>query len=400
MKPKLHFFNPGHETAILHDAEIYTPTKNVQRMMNDLAALPLWYADKGDFVWLPHEYSRSFSSQLPLGITPNGMPLTSSMLYQANMADSPLFYTPWGLSPHSISVAEKIKTEYSFPLDVPQWEDEYKKLTSRHTAALCLELLRDYGIEIPFVPKFFKDINEVENHLATICLPVMIKTPFSSSGRGLLRIKNPEFHYKEKEWMVGALRRQREVSVEPLLEKVQDFALEFRSDGQQIHYEGLSCFESVAAGAYSGNKLDTQDNLTAQLCEMCGKEVFRRLILAVKKALAEIFLRVAYVGFLGVDMMIYRHYDGDLHIHPCVEINMRNTMGMMSIKLYEDYISPGAKGNFLIEYFKEKGQALQFNDEMQQKYPLCLKEGKIISGYLSLIPVTATTHYASYILIR
>ena len=52
MKSKIHFFNPGHETAILQGSENYTPPANVQRMIKELSYLPVWYADPADFVFL------------------------------------------------------------------------------------------------------------------------------------------------------------------------------------------------------------------------------------------------------------------------------------------------------------------------------------------------------------
>ena len=51
MKSKIHFFNPGHETAILQGSENYTPPANVQRMIRELSYLPVWYADAEDFVF-------------------------------------------------------------------------------------------------------------------------------------------------------------------------------------------------------------------------------------------------------------------------------------------------------------------------------------------------------------
>ena len=44
MTPKIHLFNPGHETAVFHGSVNYTPPTNVQRMIKELAYLPLWYA--------------------------------------------------------------------------------------------------------------------------------------------------------------------------------------------------------------------------------------------------------------------------------------------------------------------------------------------------------------------
>lgn len=54
--PRIHYFNPGHETAVLSGKFNYTPTRQVQTMFRDLACLPLWYADSKDLVWV-EEYA-------------------------------------------------------------------------------------------------------------------------------------------------------------------------------------------------------------------------------------------------------------------------------------------------------------------------------------------------------
>jgi hypothetical protein len=40
-----------------------------------------------------------------------------------------------------------------------------------------------------------------------------------------------------------------------------------------------------------------------------------------------------YVGPLGVDMMLVRQTDGTLCLHPCVEVNLRHTMGHVALHL-------------------------------------------------------------------
>ena len=60
MKSKIHFFNPGHETAILQGSENYTPPANVQRMIRELSYLPVWYADPEDFVFTGRDRFATF----------------------------------------------------------------------------------------------------------------------------------------------------------------------------------------------------------------------------------------------------------------------------------------------------------------------------------------------------
>ena len=70
MKSKLHFFNPGHETAILHGSENYTPPANVQKMIRELSYLPVWYADPDDFVFTEEITSPRFFALQPKEFRP------------------------------------------------------------------------------------------------------------------------------------------------------------------------------------------------------------------------------------------------------------------------------------------------------------------------------------------
>lgn len=75
---------------------------------------------------------------------------------------------------------------------------------------------------------------------------------YSSSGRGLLWLPERKLTTKDRTWIEGALNKQGCVSIECALDKYQDFAMEFYSDGNgNIRYEGLSVFGAEKKGAYS-----------------------------------------------------------------------------------------------------------------------------------------------------
>ena len=49
-----------------------------------------------------------------------------------------------------------------------------------------------------------------------------------------------------------------------------------------------------------------------------------------------VLLKDRYAGAFGIDMMVVRRDDGDgFLLHPCVEINLRRTMGHVAISLTE-----------------------------------------------------------------
>jgi hypothetical protein len=394
--PQLHLFNPGHETAILFGERQYTPTANVLKMQKDLALLPLWYGGRGDYVWTGEEVDNSYLSLLPKGLTPN-----TSVLSLADLKNlqTELIAAPWGLSPQSLKMFEDLKEKQEISLQIPTWKDEFISLTGRQTATLCLDkikqLLPDYPL--PETPVFYTSLTDVRHHLSAHNPPFVIKTPYSSSGRGILWIHSPALAEKEAEWIQGAIRKQGCVSIEKGLQKLQDFALEFYLDEQgNVNYKGLSVFDTAEKGTYSGNRLAAQETIQKELLQHIEKPLFEKIKSAVMQTIKAVYGKI-YTGYLGVDMLLYADPSNAVRIHPCIEVNMRYTMGMVAVRLFENYIASSAKGYFHVTY---ENDSKEKDAEMKSKYPLLLDNGRISKGYISLCPVTEDTRYRAYIIIE
>ena len=72
-------------------------------------------------------------------------------------------------------------------------------------------------------------------------------------------------------------------------------------------------------------------------------------------------------------------------------------MGVVSRLFFDRYMSPASSGSYVIEFYPNKGEALNFHEEMKRKYPLRLQEGRLAEGYLSLTPVFFDTAYQIYV---
>lgn len=392
----LHYFNPGSEEAIGAGVQNYTPSANVQCMFKDLACLPLWYADLQDYVWVEssdtEKYVKDMRSLFP------DLP----KLFPAEAHDTeaiPIQAAPWGLAPNSLRAYQHLKKQRSLLLTIPEWKDVYRKLVSRETAQEVLQRLTVFlsDIQLLETPCFCSSTEEVIHYINKHQPPFILKTPFSSSGRGLLWIRSAQLEEKERQWINGAIRKQGKVSIEPALEKIQDFAMEFQSDGKShVDYKGLSIFGTQARGAYSGNVLGSESHRESFLLKFIRKESLEKIKEALTKVLSEIYGTV-YTGNIGVDMFLYRS-GNEIQIHPCVEINMRQTMGMLAIHL-SNRIHEKATGLFKIEFEKAEGQVMQKHLSEQRLHPIIMEGGKLQSGYLNLCPITDQTHYWAYIIV-
>lgn len=369
-------------------------------MRRDLATLPLWYAEPGDWVLcetVPETTAYAFlpSSLRPqaMAVTPQNIPLESS---------SPVSWKaqPWGLSPDSLRHLAQWAEKQGLHIQGITWQPVYRRLTGRQTAADCLAHLRTLlsGYPLPSSPVFCSSLEEVRAALSSLSSPCLLKTPYSSSGRGLLWCQG-QIGAKEEAWVEGALRKQGMISVEQGLDKVLDFAMEFHvGEAGEVRYEGLSLFQTAERGAYTGNRLAEEPLLRKLITDQVGESLFEQVRQAWTQVLANVY-SPSYQGYIGVDMLLYRGFDGQLAWHPCVEVNMRATMGWVALRLTQRLLAKGATGIFCVDYQKEDGAAYRLHQEAMRAHPLCYVHGRIAQGYLSLCPVNPSTHYRAYLLL-
>ena len=395
----IHYFNPGHEMAVLNKSPYYMPPANVLRMQHDLSYLPAWYASTDEFVFINEEQADEVNAfidvqnrlfvDLPQIITHNNI---------ATVADSEICL--WGIAPQAIHLFETINQDCDMRLKIPAWHDEYLYLTGRLTAKNCLESLIQHipAISADLLPHFCDNLDEVEEIIKKSKYPMLAKAPYSSSGKGIIWLTDSFLDIKEKELLSGIIKKQRSISLEFVLNKKLDFSMQFLCDGRgEARFEGLSLFETNTKGAYSGNFLYSQEKITNLLTEKISSTLLDNVKTELLSILKSTYASV-YKGCIGVDMMVYEK-DKNLYLHPCVEINMRYNMGYLALKLHQNRIHPTSEGKFFIEYTNTGKITSQKHLEAQQHFPLQLKNGAIQKGYLSLCPVSEQSKYRAYIVV-
>ncbi len=155
-----------------------------------------------------------------------------------------------------------------------------------------------------------------------------VKTPWSGSGRGIYRATEPGTAEFER-WCRGAIARQGSVLCEVALPRVLDFALEFRVDGQ-CEFQGYSVFTSDGQNQYGRGIVDTRDALRDLIAAQYP--AIDQLTHAMTRVIDHL-ITPYYKGYLGVDMLLYRTAQGTIDVDPCVELNLRCTMGLVTAAL-------------------------------------------------------------------
>ncbi len=279
-------FNCSNDMALAAHVRQYVPPKRIQQMEADLADL-------------------------------------------ARVWEGTRFAGPWGWS---LATKQRYRqmgvAEESLPSD--EWLEEVRRLSSREFACEYVkELLEEMKDErlLGEEMAFCKDVSTVNCRLSTVNSPLIFKSPWSSSGRGVFVGRWNDAHTQAR--VQGFLSSQGGFVADEFYEdKVLDFAMEFVvHKDHTVEFLGYSVFHAGEHGAYGYNYVESQEELLRRID--VDAALLHRLIAYHKEHLA----KTAYHGPVGIDML--KTADGS--IHPCLEINLRMNMGILALLLHEQY---------------------------------------------------------------
>lgn len=299
----------------------YTPPAQIQQMRRELWWLPGWWASDDDIVW-------------------NGED-------RLNLSDDTRIL-PWGWSPALRHQLKQAGVQESL-LPTEERIEHIRQLSHRQTAITLLQELRE---QLPLEghiageSMLCHNMNEVEETVAQYG-DAMLKSPWSSSGRGVKSISNSLLEGKDSShrggwegpaWVHHVLKTQGSIVVERLLHKLTDFALEFWLDGKGgVEYRGLSLFYTNERGAYLGNWVAPE----GQKLQWLTGYIPLQYLQEIRRWWEERLKRFDYSGPVGIDMMLAQE-----GICPCIEVNWRWTMGLVSCLVAEQ----GRYGRMVVEY--------------------------------------------------
>lgn len=384
MANTLYCFNPEHDMAMANFTPYYKAPAEIRRMAADMSVLPAWYAGKGDWVKVDElKHIEEWESPLyPLDIS-----------WTENWISMPC--SPWGWNPALVHSLQKVISSDFLP-------DEKRLQQLRYLAGRqrCTEILQAFS-DFPLICGEAAVCASIESVRSFVDIQgeVILKSPWSGSGRGLTRVSPSTWNKSVEGWILRIIRTQGAVMAEPFYSKVTDFAMEFHVNQEgKVCFAGYSLFETDTFGNYKANLLlpneEMERRISLYVPVIFLNEIREKLI----KELS-VLLKDCYAGYLGVDMMICAQ-DGNYKLHPCVEINLRMNMGVVSRLLFDRYAVAGSQGRYVTEHYRTDGEALDFHRVMSQKHPAQIIDNRLRNGYLSLTPVRSDTRFQAYILIE
>lgn len=320
----LHVFNPEHDIALASNLANFTAPRAGRQLRADLGWLPALWAERGDAVVVDdvERAKMDCRESLKHDVGEDICFVTAEEAFRQTDIDS---IDVWGWDKAlKAFLMRKGAGEALLPTD--DYLERVRMLSHRRMAALLLPRLQ---VEGTVGEAHECRTQEAVEQLMREYGRVVLKAPWSSSGRGVRFVDCGNSHPGIEKWVDNVVGRQGSVMVEPQYDRVSDFGMEFWSDGcGGIRYAGLSLFHT-ANGAYVGNILATEQ----QKREMIGHYIAMELLDGVREEIVANLDLDDYCGPFGIDMMVTSGADGKYLLHPCVEINMRRTMGHVAFAL-------------------------------------------------------------------
>lgn len=390
---KLFVFNPENDLALANNQWNFIAPASARKMRLDLEILPVWWTSASDWVWVSR-----YPVHQPLEL------LSLNDRFLVRPGDCPVgSVEPWGWSPLIRSQLQRGGVDDSLLLDKEQLRI-FREYSGRGFAVTVLQNLRSAAAahscwaDSLCGRSYYCTTTEQIDALFRQYPRTILKAPWSGSGKGL-RLGQPQLQPPLTGWCTRLIREQGGVVVEPLYNKVCDFACEFRSDGQgHVCYEGLSLFTTTHQGAYSGNVVAPETEKEKVLAQWLDLRLLDWVCCELSRLLSDT-LGTAYSGPLGVDMMVCQSDDGRFLLHPCVEINLRMTMGMVALEL-QRWLAEGVQARYYIDYSANGEELKKRALEDAERRPPRFLDGKLVDGCLPLTPVYSDTNYRACLVVE
>ena len=322
---KLLVFNPEHDLALAANLSNFTAPHAGRQLRADLGFVPAIWAAADDFVLVENveDAERRF---LRLTRRPFGRFIAKDLLCKLQFSAVDVW--GWDLAIRAYLLRWGVE---AVVMPTVTQIDAIRQLSHRRHAMQLLE-----SLQMPGTIGCASETDQMDiiadrlqrgEHL-------VVKAPWSSSGRGV-RFMEGDMNIYDKGWVRHVIEKQGSVMVEPYYNKVKDFGMEFVSDGKGlVSYVGLSLFQT-SNGAYTGNILASEDEKEHMISHYISVDLLKAIRQKIC-TLMGVLLKDRYAGAFGIDMMVVRRDDGDgFLLHPCVEINLRRTMGHVAISLTE-----------------------------------------------------------------
>ncbi len=398
--PRIYYYNPTCEMAIANDHHSYQPPDRLKQFEKDLGEILMFLANRDDIVINQYDTEKDFEA---FWKTINKeMPVFMSFDQLRSYADKNNFTpTPWGSSKAVRHLVQSLDVSLDLaPASLRDWTPELRRFFSRETSVTFEQ--QWLAAEIPQFcqlqdsPRLIRAVSELTSSITDATLPLVIKSLWSSSGRGICMVRDPLHVKPALTWASGRIRHDGAVVLEKWQNKVADFSFQFHiAADNTITYLGINYFSTNEEGNFDKEWIHqpdifrqiTADNqLPFNWEEQCVAQLMERI--------KTMQWHIKYEGIIGMDAMIIKTDSGLLQVRCCVEINLRYNMGLINMAL-KPYFAEAAQGFWKIEQF-DPGGWFEFYHEQMKKHPATIENDRLKSGFFPLVSPHKERIYAAW----
>jgi hypothetical protein len=386
MEPSVFVFNPFAEGYVAQ-GRAFAPVKHQAMLAEDLANLPQFLCQPGDIVLLTRRPSDGFLNTLEQAGFPrpefvelrDGRIDPVSSLCQHKLGR----LRPWAWGPDSVQllaplfahlVGEARSASQYFNDDIAclyskAWSAEFlRKVLARCRRLEASSPGAEASGRVGPAPAEAWLCSEQEAGLAVDTLDdalaaiaairgrghhrVVVKESYGVAGHNAIRLWEPEILPAQRQWMVHALGHDRQLVVEPWLERELDFSVQLEMGPRGLTLCGYTGLGTDHKGQFLANwaEADHAVSLPANVAALfpaqpdisgCLQRLYREIFALLETELQAVGL----VGPVSLDALVYRTPQGDCRLKPVVEINPRYTMGRLTVELMK-HACPGTCGLF------------------------------------------------------
>ncbi|MCH5216272.1 MAG: hypothetical protein J1F10_04975 [Muribaculaceae bacterium] len=357
----LFIFNPDTDLALSQDVANFTAPPHAAQIAHDLCTLSYFLAEDDDCILVHNMLQKTWVNDMNHRLHRRVTGVTESEISQVEITR----VCPWGWNRSiknylmRIGIAETI-----LPTDVEL--SRIRHAANRERTIDIIRLLCNISADSSY-------FNTIYAECPTVCVNIpqiksfieahqgtVLKAPWSSSGRGIYIPNSPNERPMEQ-WSRGIIKRQGAIIAEPLYNRVLDFAMEFRvCRGNTTHFAGYSVFHNDTHNSFEYG-IVADDNTLEQII-LNESNTTHALLTHISSQLCKIIHNLVgeiYDGFVGVDMMVCSDSNGNRFINPCIELNMRCTMGVLANRIAQYCTDLGAKHSeslpskrkFMVKYY-------------------------------------------------
>ncbi|MFT3738134.1 MAG: hypothetical protein QM786_05210 [Breznakibacter sp.] len=393
-KPNVYIFNPTCDMAVLNRSVSYMPPARLRAFEHDLATIMLWLASPSDMVVVPSLPDGSFlqalknsGAELPIFITWEQLRKYGHTFGEIR---------PWGWSPemHHRTKALKAKCNPVFQsLPVATWQPGHLNFFSRQTNQSLVEEIAAVTaahprIAVKDLPLAVRSVDQARKALECFGHKAVFKTPWSSSGRGVMMVDRLSGRMADERWLAGAIRQQSFLMAEPLYQKVFDMSFHFwLHPNGQFDYLGHNFFTTDHGGKFQGCFLNEMPLGIKTNAGHILADTIKEAKGLLLSALPKLRMENLYSGPVGVDALWYLDESGALKLQPAIEANLRYTMGLVNLMMRKK-LNSAAEATWQIGQFEENGWEKTYREKfnggpaMGKSMPLVPQNARLFGAWI------------------